>query len=153
LLAWYRSADAQWYKHDLAQGETDERMREAYERGPLRRGNLTVKYLAEHGARFLFGTDTPSGPTLGNLPGLNGYLEMQRLAAAGVSLRQIFEAATLSNATSFRLEDKIGTVAVGKRANLVLLGHSPLDLVEAYDEIQAVWIAGRQLDPANLEAP
>jgi imidazolonepropionase-like amidohydrolase len=87
------------------------------------------------------------------LPGLNGYLEMQRLAAAGVSLRQIFEAATLINATSFHLEDKIGTVAVGKRANLVLLGHSPLDSVEAYDEIQAVWIAGRQFDPANLEAP
>jgi imidazolonepropionase-like amidohydrolase len=152
LLAWYRSADAQWYKRDLAQGESDARMREAYERGPLRRGSLVIKYLAEHGARFLFGTDTPSGPTVGNLPGLNGYLEMQRLAAAGVSLRQIFEAATLSNAKAFRLEDEIGTVAVGKRANLVLLGQSPLDSVEAYDQIQAVWIAGRQLDPASLEA-
>jgi imidazolonepropionase-like amidohydrolase len=153
LLAWYRSADAQWYKRDLAQGVSDERMRDAYERGSLRRGNLTVMYLAERGARFLFGTDTPSGPTVGNLPGLNGYLEMQRLAAAGVSLRQIFEAATLSNAKAFRLDDKIGTVAVGKRANLVLLSHSPLDSVEAYDEVQAVWIGGRRLDPATLEAP
>jgi len=153
LLAWYRGADAQWYKRDLAQGESDERMREAYERGPLRRGSLVVKYLAEHGARFLFGTDTPSGPTVGNLPGLNGYLEMQRLAAAGVSLRQIFEAATLSNAKAFRLEDEIGMVAVGKRANLVLLGHSPMDSIEAYDQIQAVWVAGKQLDPASLEAP
>jgi imidazolonepropionase-like amidohydrolase len=153
LLAWYRSAGAQWYKRDLARGETDERMREIYERGPLRHGNLTVKYLAEHGARFLFGTDTPSGPTVGNLPGLNGYLEMQRLAAAGVSLRQIFEAATLSNAKAFLLEDKIGTIAVGKRANLVLLSHSPLESVEAYNEIQAVWIAGTRLDPTNLEAP
>jgi imidazolonepropionase-like amidohydrolase len=87
------------------------------------------------------------------LPGLNGYLEMQRLAAAGVSLRQIFEAATLSNAKAFRLQDKIGTIAAGKRANLVLLSHSPLESVAAYDEIQAVWIAGRRLDPANLEAP
>jgi Amidohydrolase family len=153
LLAWYRNADAQWYKRDLARGESDERMRDAYERGALRRGNLTVKYLAEHGARFLFGTDTPSGPTIGNLPGLNGYLEMQRLAAAGVSLRQIFEAATISNAKAFRLQDKIGTIAAGKRANLVLLSHSPLESVEAYDEIQAVWIAGRRLDPADLEAP
>jgi imidazolonepropionase-like amidohydrolase len=153
LLAWYRSADAQWYKRDLAQGESGERMRDAYERGSLRRGNLTVKYLADRGARFLFGTDTPSGPTVGNLPGLNGYLEMRRLAAAGVSLRQIFEAATLSNAKAFLLEDKIGTIAVGKRANLVLLSHSPLQSVEAYDKIQAVWIAGRRLDPTNLEAP
>jgi imidazolonepropionase-like amidohydrolase len=153
LLTWYRSADAQWYKRDLAQGESDARMREAYERGALRRGSLVVKYLAGHGARFLFGTDTPSGPTVGNLPGLNGYLEMQRLAAAGVSLRQIFEAATLSNAKAFRLDDKIGTVAVGKRANLVLLSRSPLDSVEAYDEVQAVWIGGKQLDPTSLEAP
>jgi hypothetical protein len=153
LLAWYRSADAQWFKREVAQGASDERMREALERGSLRRGSLVVKYLAEHGARFLFGTDTPSGPTIGNLPGLNGYLEMQRLAAAGVSLRQIFEAATLSNAKAFRLEDEIGTIAVGKRADLVLLARSPLDSVEAYDQIQAVWIAGRQLDPASLEAP
>jgi imidazolonepropionase-like amidohydrolase len=153
MLAWYRSADAQWYKRDLAHGESDQRMRDAYERGALRRGNLTAKYLAEHGARFLFGTDTPSGPTIGNLPGLNGYLEMHRLAAAGVSLRQIFEAATLSNAKAFRLQDKIGTIAAGKRANLVLLSHSPLESVEAYDEIKAVWIAGTRLDPANLEAP
>lgn len=153
LLAWYRSADAQWYKRDLAQGESDARMRETYERGALRRGSLVVKYLAEHGARFLFGTDTPSGPTVGNLPGLNGYLEMQRLAAAGVSLRQIFEAATLSNAEAFRLDDRIGTIAAGKRANLVLLSRSPLDSVEAYDQVQAIWIAGKQFDPTSLEAP
>jgi len=153
LLSWYRSADAQWYKRDLAQGESDERMREAYERGSLRRGRLVVGYLAQHGARFLFGTDTPSGPTVGNLPGLNGYLEMQRLAAAGMSLRQILDAATLSNAKAFHLEDEIGTVAVGKRANLVLLGHSPLESVEAYDQIEAVWIAGKRVDPASIEAP
>jgi imidazolonepropionase-like amidohydrolase len=127
-------------------------MREAYAR-PLRRGSLVVRYLAQHGARFLFGTDTPCCPTVGNLPGLNGYLEMQRLAAAGVSLRQIFDAATLNNAKAFHLEDKIGTVAVGKRANLVLLSRSPLESVEAYDQIEAVWIAGKRLDPASLEAP
>jgi hypothetical protein len=122
LLAWYRSADAQWYKRDLAQGETDERMREAYERGPQRRGNLTVKYLAEHGARFLFGTDTPSGPTLGNLPGLNGYLEMQRLAAAGVSLRQIFEAATNPLGHRHRRRQPLPTEAFGKGLRVFRLG-------------------------------
>ena len=152
LLSWYRSAEAQWYKRDLAQGESDGRMREAFG-GVLRRGALVVSYLAEHDARFLFGTDTPSGPTVGNLPGLNGYLEMQRLTAAGMSLRQIFDAATLSNAKAFHLEGKIGTITVGKRANLVLLSRSPLESVEAYDQIQAVWIAGKQLDPASLEAP
>jgi len=36
-------------------------------------------------ANFLFGTDTPSAPTYGNLPGLNGYLEIQQLQKAGLS--------------------------------------------------------------------
>src|SRR6185295_3749161 len=63
--------------------------------------------------------------------GLNGYLEMQRLVGAGMSLRQLFEAATLSNAKAFGLDGNIGTVQPGKRANLVLLGRSPLESVEA----------------------
>jgi imidazolonepropionase-like amidohydrolase len=151
LLAWYRSDEAQWYKRDLAQGATDTAMRERLER-VLRRGSQTVQYLAQRRARFLFGTDTPSGPTIGNLPGLNGYLEMQRLVGAGMSLRQLFEAATLSNAKAFALDGLIGTVQPGKRANLVLLGRSPLEAVEAYEQVQTVWIGGTRLDPASLEA-
>ena len=151
LLAWYRSDEAQWYKRDLAQGAPDAVMREALGR-VLRRGSHVVQYLAQHHARFLFGTDTPSGPTIGNLPGLNGYLEMQRLVTAGMSLRQVFRAATLDNAKAFALDDLIGTVQPGKRANLVLLGGSPLESVEAYDRVQAVWIGGTLLDPVSFEA-
>jgi imidazolonepropionase-like amidohydrolase len=151
LLSWHRSEEAQWYKRDLAQGAPDAAMRERLGR-TLRRGSQVVQYLAQHHARFLFGTDTPSGPTIGNLPGLNGYLEMQRLVSAGMSLRQLFEAATLSNAKAFALDGQVGTLQPGKRANLVLLGRSPLESVEAYDEVRAVWLGGAFLDPANLEA-
>ena len=66
--------------------------------------------------------------------------------------RQLFEAATLSNAEAFALDGDIGTVQPGKRANLVLLGRSPLESVEAYDQVQAVWIGGMALDPGSLEA-
>jgi hypothetical protein len=86
------------------------------------------------------------------LPGLNGYLEMQRLVAAGMGLRQLFEAATISNAKAFGLDGDIGTVQPGKRANVVLLGRSPLESVEAYDQVHTVWIGGTALDPASLEA-
>jgi len=61
LLTWYRSDEAQWYKRDLAQGASDAAMRERYG-ATLQRGSRVVKYLAQHHARFLFGTDTPSGP-------------------------------------------------------------------------------------------
>lgn len=117
----------------------------------LGRGMASTGYLAHQGARFLFGSDTPSGPTPGNLPGLNGYLEMQRLVAAKMSLRQLLEAATINNAKAFGLADRIGTVEAGKRANLVLLNRSPLETVDAYDAIRSVWIGGRRLEPQALE--
>ena len=151
LLAWYRSDEAQWYKRDLTQGTSEGEVLARLGR-VLRRGGQVVQYLAQHQARFLFGTDTPSGPTIGNLPGLNGYLEMQRLVAAGMGLRQLFEAATISNAKAFGLDGDIGTVQPGKRANLVLLSRSPLESVEAYDQVHTVWIGGAALDPASLEA-
>jgi imidazolonepropionase-like amidohydrolase len=151
LLTWYRGDEAQWYKRDLAQGTPDAAMRQRYG-ATLQRGSLVVKYLAQHHARFLFGTDTPSGPTIGNLPGLNGYLEMQQLVDAGLSLRQLLQAATLSNAKAFGLDDQIGTVQPGKRANLVLLGSSPLESVQAYDSILGIWVGGRHLLPGDLEA-
>jgi len=72
--------------------------------------------------------------------------------AAKMSLRQILEAATINNAKAFGLADRIGTIEIGKRANLLLLGRSPLESVEAYDSIRSVWIGGRRLDPASLEA-
>lgn len=151
LLAWYRSPQGRWYRDELAAGATDEQMLARYDVA-LGQAGRVVAYLARKDARFLFGTDTPSGPTAGNLPGLNGYLEMQHLAAARMSLRQIFEAATLNNAQAFGLDAQVGTIAAGKRANLVLLARSPLESVEAYDSIRAIWIGGRQFDPAALDA-
>jgi hypothetical protein len=43
-------------------------------------------------------------------------------------------------------------VEAGKRANLLLLGRSPLESLEAYDTVRAVWIGGRRLEAAGLEA-
>jgi hypothetical protein len=151
MLDWYRTPDGRWFRDELAGGGTDEQMRAAFD-AMLRRGAESTRYLAQKGALFLFGSDTPSGPTPGNLPGLNGYTEMQRLVAAKMSLRQLLEAATINNAKAFGLADRIGTIETGKRANLLLLGRSPLESVEAYDSIRSVWIGGRRLEPASLEA-
>jgi imidazolonepropionase-like amidohydrolase len=109
-------------------------------------------YLAQHGARLLFGTDTPSGPTYANPPGLNAWLEMHRLHDAGVTAAQIFEMATLRNAQAVKLDREVGTVEVGKRANLLLLRADPRQTVEAYDGIVKVIIGGRVLDRDELAA-
>jgi imidazolonepropionase-like amidohydrolase len=127
-------------------------MVKGYEQGPLRRVRQVVAYLAAKDANLLFGTDTPSGPIYGNLPGLNGYLEMQQLQKAGMSLAQIFKAATINNAREFKLDSQIGTIEPGKIANLILLKKSPLESIDAYDSIVTVWVHGRTISRDSLAA-
>jgi imidazolonepropionase-like amidohydrolase len=101
---------------------------------------------------MLFGTDTPSAPTYANPPGLNGWLEMLRLIDAGETPAQIFKSATLTNAQALKLDRDIGTVQVGKRADLLLLRQDPTQTIDAYTGIVKVILNGRLLDPSELAA-
>lgn len=153
LMGWFESPEGKWFGKELNEdGAPDAVVMQHYEQGPLRHVRQVVAYLATKNANFLFGTDTPSAPTYGNLPGLNGYLEMKQLQRAGMSLQQIFRAATISNAREFRLESEIGSIAPGKVANLVLLRKSPLESVDAYDTITTVWVHGEELRREGLAA-
>lgn len=151
MLAWFDSQAGKWFRQDIDEDNTpDADMREGFERGPIRRVQQVVAYLAAENANFVFGTDTPSAPTYGNLPGLNGYLEMQQLHKAGLSLAQIFQAATINNARQFRLDSELGTIEPGKIANLVLLEKSPLQSIDAYDSIVSVWVHGKHVTRESL---
>ena len=163
-IEWYRSAPGQWYHDELAPAflpkslqnspDVQAQWRAAQEAlaRPLQRNQNATRYMALHNARFLFGTDTPSAPTYGNQPGLNGWREMQHLADAGVTLRQIFRAATQSNAELLGLSRELGTVEVGKRANLLLLRADPTQTLQAYNEIVKVIVRGRVFDREALAA-
>jgi imidazolonepropionase-like amidohydrolase len=155
MLEWFNSPEGKWFKKRLVEEGAppeDAAMVEMYEQGALRRVRQVVAYLANKDADFLFGTDTPSDLTYGNVPGLNGYLEMHQLQKAGLSLVQIFRAATISNARKFNIESQLGTIEPGKIANLVLLEKSPLDSVEAYDSISTVWVHGKPVSRGSLAA-
>jgi adenine deaminase len=153
MVEWFNSPEGKWFKKEIAgEGGVDAAVLEGFEQGPLRRVRQVVAYLASKDANFLFGTDTPSAPTYGNLPGLNGYLEMQQLQRAGLSHVQIFKAATINNARAFKLDSQLGTIEPGKIANLVLLKKSPLESVDAYDSIVMVWVHGRSASRDSLAA-
>jgi imidazolonepropionase-like amidohydrolase len=164
LIAWYRSPEGQWFHDTIAKGLLPKELaasgdaaaqwkfvREFYAT-PIARNNSAVKYLAEKNAHILFGTDTVAAPLYTNLPGWNGWLEMHRLIDAGMTPAQIFRAATLSNAQALGLGREIGTVEIGKRANLLLLRENPAQTIQAYDEIVTVILRGRVLDRAKLAA-
>ena len=161
LIEWYRTPEGQWFHDTMAEGYTELKGKDPKTAEDIvsrdyavwiGRGEHSTSYLATHGGRLLFGTDTPSAPTYANPPGLNGWFEMQRLVAANVTPAQIFQAATLSNARALKLDGEIGTVSVGKKANLLLLRADPTQTVQAYNGIVKVILGGRVLEPASLSA-
>lgn len=105
------------------------------------------------GAQFLFGSDTAVGtPGWGNPPGLSGFREMRAWVDAGIDLKTLLRAATLDNAKAFGLERELGSIEVGKRADLLLLTANPLDTVDAYDRIERVILAGDVIERDTLAA-
>jgi len=160
LIEWYRTPEGQWFRKDVEPGmgfppsmNRDARASQARRifSGGILRDQHAVAYMNVHGARILFGTDTPSAPTYGNPPGLNGWLEMHNLVEAGMTPLQVFRAATLSNAQALHLPE-VGTVAAGKRANLLLLTQDPTQTIEAYDHIIKVILGGQVIDREGLTA-
>jgi imidazolonepropionase-like amidohydrolase len=155
LIEWYGTSEGRWFRDVLAADIPGPDPGAALRRGlavPIGRVAAATGYLSKHGARLLFGTDTPSAPTYANPPGLNAWMEIHRLVEAGLTPAQIFAAATLSNARALRLDHEIGTVEVGKRANLLLLRSDPRQTVQAYDEIVKVILGGRVLERDMLAA-
>lgn len=159
LIEWYSSTEGRSFRDRMASGlpKADAVARwnavQANYVAPIARNESAARYLAGRNARIVFGTDTPAIPLLyTNPPGLNGWLEMCRLVAGGLTPRQVFVAATLNNATALGLADEIGTVESGKRANLILLRTDPTQTVQAYDEIVKVVIGGKVIERAELAA-
>ncbi len=90
----------------------------------LASGVARVPELAEVGARWALGSD--GAPCNNNL---DGFLEMRlaallpkpRLGPAAMPARDVLEMATLGGARALGLESEIGSLEVGKRADVVLL--------------------------------
>ncbi len=136
-----------------ARGEVSGGTPEAVVQTYLAHQRTVLQEMQARGVPFLFGTDTAvGGAGWGNPPGLNGYLEMQHWAHAGIPLATIFRAATLDNARTFHLDADLGTVEAGKRANLLLLTRSPLEQLDAWDAIEQVIVDGHPIARETLAA-
>jgi len=116
------------------------------------RATATLHMMVADKVKLVFGTDTPSNQGIGNPPGLNGRLELARWFEAGVPLPEILRAATLDNAAVFGLSSDLGTIEVGKRADLLLLHADPLRTIAAYDAIDTVFLNGVPIPRASLLA-
>jgi hypothetical protein len=96
------------------------------------------------GVPVLVGTDTGVG-------GFRYHDELSLLVQAGLTPAEALRAATIDAARTLGLERSFGTVAVGKQADMVLLGANPLQDISGTRRIEAVFIAGRLYDRGALD--
>lgn len=119
-----------------------------------------VADLQRAGVGLLAGTDTSApneeaveefGTCDVPIAGLSVHDELEWLVAAGLSPAQALAAATVEPARYFNEDAVAGSVAAGKRADLVLLEANPLEDIRNTRRIKAVVSAGRLFDRETLD--
>lgn len=104
-----------------------------------------------HEARIPILAGTDAGVPF-SLPGWSLHEELELLVAAGLTPAEALEAATRGPAEYLGRTEELGTIEVGKRADLVLLQGNPLDDIRNTRAIEAVILGGELLDRAALDA-
>ncbi|MGH9841513.1 MAG: amidohydrolase family protein [Blastocatellia bacterium] len=107
-----------------------------------------VAILHEEGAPLLLGTDAPN-PFV--VHGCSIHQELANLVRAGLSPYEALRCGTVEAARFLGESAASGSVAVGKRADLLLLQANPLTDVGAVRELEAVFVNGFYLTRADLD--
>lgn len=94
------------------------------------------------------GTDTPVPIAI---PGYTLHLELAALVHAGLSPLDALAAATLRPAEFFSIEDQMGSIDAGKRADMLLLDRDPLLDIENTRTIAAVVTKGVVLGSDEID--
>jgi imidazolonepropionase-like amidohydrolase len=72
------------------------------------------------------------------------HRKLELLVDAGLSNEEALRAATILAAEWFRLGNR-GAIAVGKRADMVLVGGNPVDDIADTKHVKRVWIVGEEV--------
>jgi imidazolonepropionase-like amidohydrolase len=114
--------------------------------------NRILKDLADAGAAIMMGTDSPQ---MFNVPGYALHREIAVMSQAGLTNQQILESGTVTVGRYVReqlgIADDFGTIAPGRRADLVLLGSNPLDDLDNLTDRVGVMVRGQWVPRAQLD--
>jgi hypothetical protein len=107
-----------------------------------------IKKLHEVGVTFICGTDAGIGITI---PGFSMHQELSFYKEAGLSNYEILKTATINASKTHLIMNNMGTIEVGKFANLLLVDTNPLLDLSALQNPTKVFIKGRKLDKETLD--
>lgn len=102
-----------------------------------------VKSIVDAGGRAQLGAH-------GQLAGLGAHWELWLLAKSGITNLQAIRCATLSGAQYVGLDKDLGSIEVGKLADLVVMEKNPLDDIRNSESIKWTMLDGRLYDARTL---
>lgn len=111
------------------------------------KGHLNIHSLHQAGIQFGVGTDTQGNMIVGD----SYHNELSRMVEAGIPDAEVLLAATRNGAVALREIDQMGTIQVGKFADLLLVNGHPWLNIRDLKNIEMVVLSGRiALDKREL---
>jgi len=108
-----------------------------------------IRELNMQNAGLLLGSDAPQ---IFNVPGFAIHHEMRMMVESGMTPFEVLRAGTVNVATYFEESETAGTIAIGKRADVVLLDADPLLDIAHMKGVDVVWMGGYPLFKAEITA-
>ena len=86
----------------------------------------------------------------GQREGLAAHWEMWMLAQGGMEPLKVIEAATIAGARYLGMDSEIGSIEVGKLADMIILEKNPLVDIKNTESIRYVMVNGRLYDARSM---
>ena len=100
------------------------------------------------GGALIAGTDPTGGG--GVIPGYANQRQVELLVEAGFTPLEAIRISTLNGAVYLGRDARVGSLAVGKQADLVLIAGNPLTAIGDIRKVETVFRQGVGFDPAKL---
>jgi imidazolonepropionase-like amidohydrolase/Tol biopolymer transport system component len=103
----------------------------------------SLKKLADAGVKINLGAH-------GQLQGLGAHWELWMLQQGGMSNLEALKCATINGAISLGMEEQLGSIKVGKLADLIVLDKNPLENIQNSEFVKYTMVNGRLYDAATM---
>lgn len=102
-----------------------------------------IKAIHREGIPIVAGTDV-------SVPGFSLTRELELYVKAGLTPLEALQTATLTPARVMKLENEVGTIEAGKRADIIILDGNPLENISNVRKVKFVLTQGRLFDCSKL---
>jgi imidazolonepropionase-like amidohydrolase/Tol biopolymer transport system component len=102
-----------------------------------------VKQIADGGTKVNLGAH-------GQIQGIGAHWELWMLAQGGMTPLQAIRCATINGAGYLGMDKEIGSLEVGKLADLIVMNENPLDDIRNSEKIKYVMVNGRLYDSESM---